>query len=51
MEPKLNVVLVHGAWAVVVGPLNALILAEQLPNAQLSEPNPSSAKCAVASSE
>jgi pimeloyl-ACP methyl ester carboxylesterase len=76
--------IVHGNKDVVVGPLNALILAEQLPNAQLivysdsshgahyqhartflqhvklfltdthaqlSEPNPSSAKSAVASSE
>jgi pimeloyl-ACP methyl ester carboxylesterase len=76
--------IVHGNKDVVVGPLNALILAEQLPNAQLivysdsshgaqyqhartflqhvklfltgthaqlSEPNPSSVKCVVASSE
>ena len=76
--------IVHGNKDVVVGPLNALILAEQLPNAQLivysdsshgaqyqhartflqhvklfltdthaqlSEPNPSSVKSAVASSE
>jgi pimeloyl-ACP methyl ester carboxylesterase len=76
--------IVHGNKDVVVGPLNALILAEQLPNAQLivysdsshgaqyqhartflqhaklfltdthaqlSEPNPSSVKSVVASSE
>jgi len=79
-----STLIVHGNKDVVVGPLNALILAEQLPNAQLivhsdsshgaqyqhartflqhvklfltgthaqlSEPNPSSVKSVVASSE